>query len=176
MNLQNVSDEVFVSADPMVRIGASEIDFIKEQARNNPRKRARICTHRTNDDPLHEMVVALASNSYIRPHRHVRKSESFHIIEGEVDVALFDDAGNLRNVVTLGGAGTGRSLFYRLSDSIFHTLLIRTEFLVLHEVTNGPFDPRLTEFAPFAPAEEELKEVRNYMNRLSRAVAEHLGR
>ena len=33
MNLQKINDEVFVALDPIVRIGARELAFLKEQAR-----------------------------------------------------------------------------------------------------------------------------------------------
>ena len=76
------------------------------------------------------MLIAISSDSYIHPHRHVGKSESFHIVEGEVDVAVFDEAGDVVDVIELGAMGSGRNFYYRLSESAFHTLLIRTEFLV----------------------------------------------
>jgi cupin fold WbuC family metalloprotein len=174
MNLHKVNDEVFVAQDAIVRLGDEEIAFLKRQAAASPRKRARICAHKTNDDALHEMVIAISAKSYIRPHRHVSKSESFHIVEGEVDVAVFDDDGRVTEVIQLGAPGSGRRFFYRLSHSAFHTLLIRSDFLVVHEVTNGPFSREGTVQAPFAPAEEQADEVNAYMARLNELVARHL--
>jgi cupin fold WbuC family metalloprotein len=176
MNLHKVSDEVFIAAEPIVRFGDEEVAFVKQQAQASPRTRARICAHRTNDDALHEMLIALASTSYIHPHRHLDKSESFHVIEGEVDVAIFDGAGNIVDVIALGPAGSGRRFFYRLSDSAFHTLLIRSDVLVIHEVTNGPFAPGRTVLAPFAPSEDQSDKVIEYMRRVSGEVARHLRR
>ena len=163
MNLHKVSEEVFVALDPIVRFGGEEIEFLKERARANPRQRARICAHRSNDDAIHEMLISLSAGSYIHPHRHLGKSESFHIVEGEVDVAIFDDAGRIVDVVELGAPGSGRSLYYRLSQSAFHTLLLRSDFLVIHEVTNGPFVREKTVLAPFAPPEDQLDAARAYM-------------
>ena len=137
------------------------------------RKRARICAHRSNDDSLHEMIIALASRSYIRPHRHVSKSESFHIVEGQVDVAVFDDAGTIVDVIQMGAPGSGRCFYYRLSDSAFHTLIIHTDFLVIHEVTNGPFAVDGTVLADFAPPEGN-EEQGNYMRDLSIRVAAYM--
>jgi cupin fold WbuC family metalloprotein len=176
MNLRKVNDEVFIAEDAIVRFGDEEIDFVKRQARASPRKRARICAHRTNDDALHEMLIALASTTYIHPHRHLDKAESFHVIEGEVDVAIFDGAGSVVDVIALGPVGSGRRFFYRLSDSAFHTLLIRSDVLVIHEVTNGPFAPGKTVLAPFAPSEDEADEAIEYMTRVSGEVARHLRR
>ena len=106
--------------------------------------------------------------------RHVGKSESFHIVEGEVDVAVFDEAGTVVEVIEPERWARGRNFYYRLSESAFHTLLIRTEFLVIHEVTNGPFDRDRTVLAPFAPPEDKPDHARDYLGHVSDAVARHL--
>lgn len=176
MNLRKVNEEVFIADEAIVRLGEKEIAFLKEQARTNARKRARICAHKTNDDALHEMLIAISGSSYIHPHRHVGKSESFHIVEGEVDVVVFGENGTVLDVIELGDVRSGRKFYYRLTESVFHTLLIHTEFLVVHEVTNGPFDRDRTVLAPFAPPESDVDEARDYMSRLSETIARHLGR
>jgi cupin fold WbuC family metalloprotein len=84
---------VFIALDRIVKVGQEELAFLKQQAAGNLRKRARICAHKTNDDALHEMLIAISAKSYIHPHKHLGKSESFHIIDGLVDVVVFDDQG-----------------------------------------------------------------------------------
>jgi cupin fold WbuC family metalloprotein len=174
--LKKINDEVFVAEDRIVRAGPPEIAFLKAQAASNPRKRARICAHRSSGDRLHEMLIAISSDSYIRPHRHRDKSESFHIVEGSVDVVFFDDAGKIADVVELGDANTGRNFYYRLSDSLFHTLVIHSEFLIVHEVTNGPFVREETIQAPFAPAEEDAVQARRYMDGVIQAAGRWAGK
>lgn len=174
MNLRKINDEVFIAEDTIVRLGDAEIAFLKKQAKISPRKRARICAHKTNDDALHEMVIVISADSYIHPHRHVGKSESFHIVEGEVDVVVFDDTGKLSEVIQLGAPASGRCFYYRLSESAFHTLLIRSDYLIVHEVTNGPFDRDRTVLATFAPTEDREEEARAYMQRVSTQVAQYL--
>ena len=174
MNLRKVNAEIYIAEDPIVRCGDAEIDFLKKCAFESPRKRARICAHKTNQDALHEMLIAISATSYIHPHRHVEKSESFHIVEGTVDVAVFDDKGVLAEVIQLGAPGSGRSFYYRLSQSAFHTLLIRSDFLVVHEVTNGPFDRDGTVLADFAPPENEIDASRQYMQRVAEQVDKYL--
>jgi cupin fold WbuC family metalloprotein len=161
--LRKLSDEVYVADEPIVRLGRFEIELIKEQARKNTRGRARICTHPGDHDPLHEMLIAMRSDTYVRPHKHVGKSESFHVIEGQADVVVFDDVGAIVDLIALGDVSSGRHLYYRLSQPSFHTLLIRSELLVLHEVTNGPFRPGDALFAPFSPAESDGAAGRAYL-------------
>lgn len=167
MNLRKINDEVFVADESIVQIGKDEVAFVKRQALSARRKRARICAHRSNEDLLHEMVIAISAGSYIHPHKHLEKVESFHIIEGEVDVVVFDDEGRVVELMELGNPATGKSFFYRMSESYFHTLLIKTDFLVVHEVTNGPFLRDRTVLAPFAPPEDEADRAMEYLNRVA---------
>lgn len=174
MNLRKVSEEVFVADEAIVQVGDADVAFLKGQALASPRRRSRICAHRSGDDALHEMVIAIARDSYVHPHRHFGKSESFHVVEGSVDVAIFEDDGTLETVVPMGVPGSGRQFFYRLSDRRYHTLCIRTPLVVIHEVTNGPFDPALTEMAPFAPAEADHERAREYMAEVAARVDRYI--
>jgi cupin fold WbuC family metalloprotein len=173
MKLHRINDEVFAASGPIVQLGPEAIDFLKGQARSSPRKRARICAHSNNDDAIHEMVIAISSSSYIRPHRHVGKSESFHVIDGSVDVVMFDDDGAITDVVKLGDLNSGRSFYYRISESRFHMPLARTEMLVVHEVTNGPFDRNRTILASFAPSEDEIGRAERYIDEVEAAVSRY---
>lgn len=171
--LRKINDEVFVADDAIVRLGGDQVEFLKQQAAKSPRRRSRICAHRHSGDTLHEMLIALCADSYVHPHKHLNKSESFHIIEGRLDVVVFDDSGAVMEVIELGDVSSGRPFFYRLADSLFHTLLIRSDFLIMHEVTNGPFTAGDAVVAPFAPPEERREEARDYIAGLERVVATH---
>lgn len=176
MNLRRVNDEVFVAEDAIVRLGDEAIEFVKQEALKSPRRRARICAHKANEDALHEMLIAIARESYIHPHRHIGKAESFHIVQGEVDVVMLDEAGAITDVIELGAIGSGRNFFYRLANSVFHTLVIRTPLLVVHEVTNGPFTKDRTVLAPFAPTEDDSAAARAYMEAVVARVRARAGR
>jgi len=151
--LDHVSEEVFYARDGIVRIGPEEIDVVKRQALFNPRRRCRICAHPSTEDRLHEMIIVHAGDLYVHPHRHPGKSESFHIIEGRLSVVLFDDAGHEVDRIRMGPPGSGRAVFYRLSQALYHTVLLEDPIVVFHEVTNGPFVAGETEFAPWAPGD-----------------------
>jgi cupin fold WbuC family metalloprotein len=166
VKLREINDEVFVADGPVVRLDREAIDFVKAHAAANSRKRARICAHASSDDALHEMIIAISDQSYIHPHKHLAKVESFHIVEGAVDVVIFDDAGAVQDVVEMGATGaldSGRCFYYRLADSRYHTLLLRTPWLIVHEVTNGPFRREETLLAPFAPQEGDAAAIPAYL-------------
>jgi len=149
---QKINEEVFTIQDPIVRLDRRAIEFVKEQAFHNARGRARICMHKNKEDNLHEMLIAIRSDSYIRPHRHRNKVESVHLVEGEADIILFNEEGQIIDLVKISPK---HNFYYRLDLPYYHTVLVHSPILVIHETTNGPFNPKETEYAPFSPPEEE---------------------
>ena len=91
MRLRQISDEVFFAEDQIVRFGDQDTEFLKELAQRNQRKSVRVCTHKAEEDELHEMFIVHAHDTYVRPHKHLSKSVSFHVIEGQADVVIFGE-------------------------------------------------------------------------------------
>jgi cupin fold WbuC family metalloprotein len=171
MALVQKSPEVFLAEGPIAAVGEGEIARLKAAVKASSKGRARINAHPDGNDALHEMIIAIDASSYIRPHKHPGKSEAFHIIEGEVDIIVFKDNGEIDCVVPLGAPGGGRSFYYRMSKPFFHTLVIRSDILIVHEITNGPFRPEATIFADFAPDDSDTVRAEAYQADLVRRVA-----
>ena len=163
-------EEVLHGTDSVLGVGRTEIEYLKERAGQNRRKRMRLCAHRDVGDSLHEMFIVHQKDTYVRPHLHTNKSESLHVIEGSVDVVIFDDDGNINGVSRLGDYSSGLPFYHRVSDPRYHTLLIRSDTLVFHETTNGPFRKSDTTWAPWAPAQNDTGAQPTYMERLAREV------
>ena len=174
MRLRKLNDEVLVADEPIVRVSGADLAALKQQALANPRQRIRICAHPDTGDRLHEMLIVHTRGTYVRPHKHLNKSESVHIIEGEVDVVFLDEAGAVSDVVRLGDYRSGRQFYYRIGQPLYHTLLISSEFLVFHEITNGPFRREETIFAPWAPEESDPAAGGEFQARVAREVAARL--
>ena len=170
MRVKELNQEVLVADDKIGKVKRQDIEIMKKRAVNNQRRRIRLCAHSNVDDTLHEMLIVLAKSTYIRPHKHLGKSESLHAIEGIVDVVVFDENGNITEVIQIGDYPSGRSFYYRMSAPYYHTLLIRSDFLVFHETTNGPFKRSDTIFAPWAPDESDTTAGKAFMEELSRSV------
>jgi len=81
--------------------------------------------------------------------------------------------GELRDVVRLGAPGGDRAFYYRLSMPLFHTLLIRSDILVVREITNDPFVPNAT---TFAPVESDRTGAAQFLSEMDRRVAAFAGR
>ena len=148
--------EVFRNDKDIEEVGDDWLVRLKRAASESPLRRSRLCLHRNNDDHVQEMVIALCKDVLFRPHCHLRKSESFHMIEGELYVLIFDGKGEIIRTVHMGPPGSGRRFFYRLNVSAWHAILPRSEYVIFHETTDGPFKPHDTpRFAPWAPEEPE---------------------
>ncbi|MDX2226069.1 MAG: WbuC family cupin fold metalloprotein [Verrucomicrobiae bacterium] len=147
MNYRPESDAVLYASDPVVLLNGADLGELKALARQNPRKTIRICTHRTTGDALHEMIIVLPKGFRVRPHKHLGKAESFSILEGEVEVVLFDDLGRVTRVIPMGPPSSGKPFYYRLADPVFHTVIPRSDPAVFHEITQGPFIREQTVFA-----------------------------
>ena len=170
MRLKQFNEEVLFADSRIVMVGRKELDLLTEGAKVNKRHRMRLCAHPDTEDTLHEMFIAIQQGTYIRPHKHLGKSESFHVIEGSVDVILFDDSGNITEVNRVADHASGGAFYHRITDPCYHTLLIRSDFLVFHEITNGPFHPERTEYAPWTPDEADHGAAREYVDWLTRRV------
>jgi len=170
------NDEVFYTASALTDIGDADIAWLKARARATPRRRARICAHPSADASLHEMIIVHEKRTYVPPHRHIGRSESYTIIEGRMRIVLFDEHGGVQNTVALTPPGDGGTFFYRLSGPQFHSMLIDSDWIVFHEVTSGPFDPSTTEFADWAPGNGDPADAQAaYLAQMDAAVAEMAG-
>ena len=116
------------------------------------------------------MLIVHGKSTYVHPHKHPGKSESTHIIEGLVDIILFDDDGRIDRVIEMGDYASGKIFYYRIATPIFHTLIIRSDILVFHETTNGPFNKESTIFAPWAPEEADSTSVSHFLSNLNERV------
>jgi cupin fold WbuC family metalloprotein len=164
INLRLIAPDVYAAQQPVGVFGLEECRLLLERLPQSRHGRVRINMHAEDSSSLHEMFIALAAGTYVRPHRHIGKSESFHIIHGQLDVVLFDDDGTPAKIIPLE---TGGTCFYRLSAAVFHTIMPRSEAVIIHEVTDGPFDPQLTIQATFAPPAEDADAVREYQIHLN---------
>ncbi|MDE2027888.1 MAG: WbuC family cupin fold metalloprotein [Candidatus Omnitrophica bacterium] len=166
MAYRKFNDEVFYPADKFVTIDGTDLAFLKAEAMKNLRRRMRLCAHQTVDDRIHEMFIVHTRDAYVRPHKHLNKTESFFLLEGEVEVVFFDDDGGIIRKVTLGTMDSGKLFYYRLNEPLYHTLNIKSDMVCFFEVTAGPFDRRDTVFPSWAPDGNNQEQVIQFMRRI----------
>lgn len=146
-------NEVFHNRNDAAVVGEEWLQLLKERAQQSPLRRARLCLHRSPDDLVQEMIIAMCKDVLFRPHCHHAKSESFHMIEGFLDVILFSDSGVPEHVIRMSPPGAGDKFCYRLCVPQFHAVLPLSDIVVVHETITGPWTQDEAEFAPWAPSE-----------------------
>jgi cupin fold WbuC family metalloprotein len=144
--LKQINKEIYYFKNDVVKIGPEIVDFLKEKAHENESGKCRVCCHPDETALHHDMIIVHTKEAHVRPHRHKTRVESFYIIEGKADILLYDKEGELVDRISLGDTNSGLPFYYRLNDSIFHSLDIHTDDLVFHETTNGPFNKEDTVF------------------------------
>ena len=159
------SEVLYPNEGDILGIAKSDIVDLLQVASENDRQRARYCAHGSIEDAVHEMFIYHRKGAYIRPHKHLGKAESFHLIEGEAYVVFFDEKGNIVNVLSLGSYESGKTFYYRLPGSVYHTQIF-SEDTVFHETTRGPLEKQNTIFPEWAPPEEEDALVCEYVKKL----------
>lgn len=162
------STGVFVTVDDIITINIEDIAFIKEQTFVLPRRRARICLHK-NDDLTHEMLIAFRADTILMPHRHIGTSKSYHVIEGCADIVIFSDTGSIVQVIPVA-IFSNDTFYFRIQENLYFTILFNSAYLVIHEITNGPFDPEIVRYAPFAPSENEIEPAKKYLEHLRHLI------
>lgn len=172
MPLRQVGEGVYYCLDPRSRIGLAELAFLKTQALESPQGRARICAHPREESRRHDMFVALAWGAYARPHRHVSKSESVSLLEGALQVTIFDEHGRAAEIFTAASVHAEFAkapAFFRVAENLYHVYVPITPCVVFHESIAGPFDPSSMELAPWAPSKDDPKAGLAYLAALRSA-------
>lgn len=167
MKMKQVSEEVFFPENPIVKVGSQELAELNTRSQQSPRQRVRLCTHQSTEDLLHEMFIAKTRDTYVRPHKNKKEAKSFFIVDGQLDVIVFDEVGQIVDVVHMGDYVSGKLFYLRLPEPGFHMLIIKSNTIVFKETTHGPFTATDTTYAPWAPEEGDLSEVAKFMARLA---------
>lgn len=174
--LEAVAPGLLYSREPIFSITRKPMSDLRRLAAESPLGRARICAHHSPADVVQEMLIVVMRESYIRPHKHLAKSESFHMIEGEMDVLIFSDDGLLENVIAMSAYKDSANFYYRLCIPKFHTLVLKSEWALFHETTSGPFNPEDSVGAPWAPSEKGMpSDIQSFRSGLAAKVRAFAG-
>lgn len=171
MKITRASAAVFETDEDLIRVDRSLVELLRNEAPSTLRKRVRFNAHGGPGEVVQEMIIALALDSYIPPHKHLGKSESFHLIEGELDIVIFDAEGRIRDLVRMGDYASGGVFYYRNDRPVFHSVVPRSGTVIFHETTRGPFVPDETVHANWAPVAEGPEALR-YLAELRDAISQ----
>lgn len=127
---------------------------VRERAEASPRRRMNHNFHASMEDNPHRFLNVMLRGTYVRPHRHLDppKAESWVLLEGEVLLLTFDDAGAITGRYELKAGGDTCGI--DVAPGIWHTVCVLTDWAVVYEIKPGPWAPATDkEFADWAPPE-----------------------
>jgi cupin fold WbuC family metalloprotein len=162
-DLTEVAEGIFYSRRLFPVVNEGMIAFLKGLARTVPRRRARFCAHLSPDADQHDMLIVSHRDTYVSPHRHLGKAETFCILEGIAEIILFHENGEVQKTLKMGPASSGLPFFYRMPPGQFHSLFIESELLVFLESTKGPFTLADREHATWAPDPDDAENGKAYI-------------
>lgn len=129
---QNAKTKSYYAKDEDLGVTLELIDQLVVGSRG---QNARICLHRGSEDGFHQMLILEYRGKSFPVHRHPKKSEGYHLIEGEMTLQLFDSAGNIAKVIHL----TPDAPIARVGPNTFHRLVVVSPYAIYHETKPGPF-------------------------------------
>lgn len=136
----------------MIKIDSQLLDAVTATAKASPRLRMNHNFHPALDDPVQRLLNALEPWTYIRPHKHVTKEESFVLLRGSVLAVVFNDDGSIRDHCVLNAPSGNFGVEFE--ENAFHMLTALESGSVVYEIKEGPFVPHTeASSAPWAPRE-----------------------
>jgi cupin fold WbuC family metalloprotein len=154
---------ILYAREPLTFFGAADIALVIDEARRSPTRRARICAHPQPEARQHVMLIAVCSDSFLIPQRHIGRSETLQVLQGHGRLALYRETGALFDVVALTAPGASGTFFCNMPPDMFHALVVDSPEMVYVETTVGPFDRTTTVDAPWIRASDpaaQLAELR----------------
>ena len=145
------NDEVLYPNEDFVCVSKKDLTLLKQLAYKNVRKRVRLCIHKNPNERLQEMFIVHTKECFVRPHYHINKSESLFVIEGTADLIIFNKFGEIKKVVELSCNTNDGFIFHRQDAGTIHMIIIKSDYFIFHEVTEGPFRRTDTIFPQWAP-------------------------
>lgn len=138
------------------------LDEVTEQARKSPRLRMNHNFHESMEAPIHRMLNALEPGTYLIPHRHPDKEETYLLLRGSLIALLFDEEGKVIDKVTLNPKMGNYGI--EIPAGTWHGIVVLEPGTVIYEIKQGPFSPLTPEnFASWAPAPTDREKVNAYM-------------
>lgn len=141
------------------------LDAVTSQAKESPRLRMNYNLHASMDAPIHRLLNALEPETYLPPHRHADKEETYLVLRGSLMAFFYDDAGNVTEKVRLNPLEGKYGL--EIPPKTWHSIVVLESGTVIFEIKKGPYQPLPPEdLAPWAPQASDKEEVKAFMRRM----------
>ena len=130
-----------------------DLHMLAAKAAHAPRLRAHLNVHESLDAPVQRLFIATEPGTYMRPHRHpeAHKWEFFTVLQGRLDLLIFDDAGRVAQRIVMSPGATPA---VEIPPNTWHAYVCMQSGTIGLEVKEGAYIPTPEhDFAPWSPAE-----------------------
>ena len=135
----------------IIELNDKLFDNMLEEARKSQRKRSHYNLHKTLEDQVQRLCIALLKGTYIRPHSH-GKEELLLPLRGEIMLVIFSENGSIEKKIILSNESAAAGV--EIGVGVLHSFVPLTESAMAIEVKRGPYEPAVPEdFAVWAPQE-----------------------
>lgn len=160
-------ERAIFNIDSIKEISWGQVRDLKQKALGLPNKTIRLCLHKSAEALLHEMIIIHSKETYTRPHKHRKKTESFHIIEGSFFLVIFNQKGRVTKKILISDQKGKGNFLCRIDKGVWHMIVPVSDFVVFHEVTDGPYTREKNSiFASWAPDIKDTERVKDYVKSL----------
>ena len=104
------------------------INYFKKRGKD-----LRICLHKNTSEKHHDMIILQQKKNFYKPHKHKKKSETYHIIYGKMCCVMFNNLGKIKSICLLK-----KNELFRTPLNVYHTMLPISSFVIYHESKLGP--------------------------------------
>lgn len=141
------------------------LDNVTAQAKENARLRMNYNFHETMDAPVHRMLNALEPGTYLPPHRHSDKEETYLVLRGRLMAFFYDEEGNVTEKICLNPLEGRYGL--EIPPRTWHSIIALESGTVIFEIKKGPYQPLSPEdMASWAPAPDDVEGVKAFVERM----------
>ena len=117
------------------------LDNLYNEAEKSERLRSHLLFHKSHEDKVQRLLIALVKDSYVEPHYHElpHQWEMFIVLEGQVEIKLYNYSGEIKESFLVGE--NTNTLIVNLDPNEIHSLKCISQKALILEVKEGPFDP-----------------------------------
>ncbi|AXC65820.1 cupin fold metalloprotein, WbuC family [Salmonella enterica subsp. diarizonae serovar 59:z10:-] len=132
----------------MRKINNNTINELYLKASLSNRKRAHMLLHSSHNEKVQRIIIALVEDSYVEPHYHELEHqwEMFIVLEGILEVCLYDDSGNIVNTFKVGPTTNLSIIEFKHGD--IHSVKCLSPRALMVEVKEGPFNVKYAKRSP----------------------------
>jgi glucose-6-phosphate isomerase len=109
------------------------LNFLKDYFKEH-KQDVRICLHKNSFSLHHDMIILQKKKNFYKPHKHLKKGETYHIITGSMICLLFNNKGKIKKKCLIK-----KNNIFRTPINTFHTMIPISNYVIYHESKLGPF-------------------------------------